>query len=361
MYQLKQSFIAFIVLICIITFTVCDEIIIENYKTYSGKEFNQWAELNGKVFVKILNKAEIHFDFHYFDGENIDIIEFNPTGSCQAGGLYFCEFQNFFFFNNWESYYMRQVIVPDDALVYVDNHKFKANKIHLDKRYTIEQHPLWKYRKDDVKRLIKFMPYYFTIIEEQTPEIILEAVKQNGLDLEYVINQTFELCLEAVKQNGMALQYVKLQTQELCMEAVKQNGMALQYVKLQTQELSMEAVKQNGYAIQYIKKQTDELCLEAVRKNGLALKFIEKQTEELAWIAIKNDCHSFKYIENQTVEMCLYAISKNKFNFYDIHFHLINFQICEYMNQNYKKSSAHCDTIIFYHKIKTFLIYYNIF
>ena len=46
--------------------------------------------------------------------------------------------------------------------------------------------------------------------------------------------QTPEICLEAVKQNGYALQYVKEQTLEICLEAVKQNGYALQYVKEQT-------------------------------------------------------------------------------------------------------------------------------
>ena len=44
-------------------------------------------------------------------------------------------------------------------------------------------------------------------------------------------NQTDEICLEAVKQNGFALQFVKNQTDKICMEAVKQDGYALQYVK----------------------------------------------------------------------------------------------------------------------------------
>ena len=37
-----------------------------------------------------------------------------------------------------------------------------------------------------------------------------------------------------------ALQYVKEQTSEICMEAVKNNGYALQYVKEQTPEICME-------------------------------------------------------------------------------------------------------------------------
>ena len=36
-------------------------------------------------------------------------------------------------------------------------------------------------------------------------------------------------CLEAVKQDGLVLQFIKNQTPEICLEAVKQNGMALQF------------------------------------------------------------------------------------------------------------------------------------
>ena len=36
----------------------------------------------------------------------------------------------------------------------------------------------------------------------------LEMIKKNGMNLSYVIEQTEEICLEAVKQNGIALQFV---------------------------------------------------------------------------------------------------------------------------------------------------------
>ncbi len=65
-------------------------------------------------------------------------------------------------------------------------------------------------------------------------EYCLEAVKQNGHALEYVINQTPVICLAAVKRDGLALRWVKEQTFEICLEAVKQNGHALEYVINQT-------------------------------------------------------------------------------------------------------------------------------
>ena len=61
--------------------------------------------------------------------------------------------------------------------------------------------------------------------------------------LQYVENQSTELCLEVVKQNGLALKYVKEQTEEICLAAVKQNGMALQYVREKTSKIQEAALQ----------------------------------------------------------------------------------------------------------------------
>jgi hypothetical protein len=42
--------------------------------------------------------------------------------------------------------------------------------------------------------------------------------------------QTLEICLEAVKNNGFALIFVKKQTPKICLEAFKQDCNALQYI-----------------------------------------------------------------------------------------------------------------------------------
>lgn len=117
-------------------------------------------------------------------------------------------------------------------------------------------------------------------VKEQTPELCLIAVKQNGYALMSVKEQTPELCLAAVRQNGYALEYVKEQTPEICLAAVKQNGLALKYARFQTPEICLAAVTRNSYALEYARIQTPELCLEAVKTNGLALKHVKKQTLE---------------------------------------------------------------------------------
>lgn len=62
-------------------------------------------------------------------------------------------------------------------------------------------------------------------------------VRQNGLNLKYIINQTDEICELAVQRNGSALEYVINQTDKICKLAVQRNGLALKYVINQTDEI----------------------------------------------------------------------------------------------------------------------------
>ena len=49
-------------------------------------------------------------------------------------------------------------------------------------------------------------------------------------------NEQYQKDLERVKQSWFELSYVKNQTPEVCMAAVQQDGRALRYVKEQTPE-----------------------------------------------------------------------------------------------------------------------------
>ena len=86
--------------------------------------------------------------------------------------------------------------------------------------------------------------------------------------------RTEEICLEAVKQNGMVLQFlhIKLKTVEVCLEAVKSSGRALEYVSesLKTAEVCLEAVKSRGLVLKDVPERlkTAEMCFHAVRKHG---------------------------------------------------------------------------------------------
>jgi hypothetical protein len=194
----------------------------------SGKQFNRISK--GKKFVKLTNSKEIHNGFKYKTGYNVDIISFNPTGECRPGGIYFCEMDDMIYwlnYNNMEMVHCRDVTVPNDAKVYIEKGKYKADMLILGES---------KYICDIVS------------------QIYMKVVKKDGLALEYAKEQTEDICLAAVQQNGLALEYAWVQTEEICLAAIQQNGLALGYVWDQTEMICKAAAKQNGLALEHLEK-----------------------------------------------------------------------------------------------------------
>jgi hypothetical protein len=67
------------------------------------------------------------------------------------------------------------------------------------------------------------------------------------------------LCLQESR-----LKFFREQTPEVCLEAVRQNGNALAYVKEQTLEICLAAVRtfrEDVYALRFVREQTPEICL----------------------------------------------------------------------------------------------------
>lgn len=132
------------------------------------------------LYYKVLTSEMCHRGFQYQEGLNVDNQKFNPSGSCEGGGLYYTDLENLGIF-------LAAVQQDECALDYVKG---------------------------------------------QTSEVCLAAVQKGGYMLEYVEEQTPEICLAAVNQDGLALEFVKVQTRQICTAAVNQDGRALQYVKI---------------------------------------------------------------------------------------------------------------------------------
>ena len=89
-------------------------------------------------YYKILNEKEYHHGLQYKFGLNVDPKEFNPSGSCSPGGIYFSreDILAFLDYGPW----IRKVTLPDDVRVYEnpgEPRKCKANKVILGKKEKI--------------------------------------------------------------------------------------------------------------------------------------------------------------------------------------------------------------------------------
>jgi hypothetical protein len=108
------------------------------FKVASGTKFNQYY--SGTVFVKLTCESEIHNNYQFQTGLNVDPIKFNPTGECNPGGFYFCALNQFYkwlTYNNVTCVNYRIVEIPDDATVYIEGDKFKVDKFILSDKKSI--------------------------------------------------------------------------------------------------------------------------------------------------------------------------------------------------------------------------------
>jgi len=90
-------------------------------------------------YYKILNKEENHNGLQYKTGLNIDPLQFDPSGDCEPGGIYFAskDILVFLDFGPW----IRKVTLPDDAQIYKNPkspEKWKADKVILGERKRID-------------------------------------------------------------------------------------------------------------------------------------------------------------------------------------------------------------------------------
>jgi len=186
--------------------------------------------------------------------------------------------------------------------IYLENEKNPEELKQLLEQLASEKSDKTKIIKDDLKA-VKENGLMLKQVDNQTSEICLEAVKQNGKALQFVkmtsltltISQYYSICLEAVKQNGKAFKHVKKgivtqsQYNQICLEAVKRNGNILEYIENQMMEVCLEAIKENPNALQYVKDQNAQICLEAIKLNYNVLKHIkDKILKELIEFKVSN-------------------------------------------------------------------------
>jgi len=86
-----------------------------------------------KVYYKLTNDSEKHYNFKYQDGLNINPDVFKPYGSCNGGGLYFCELDKLYQFESFGKN-IRPIIVPSNVPYYFEkdnvHQKYKAPIIY---------------------------------------------------------------------------------------------------------------------------------------------------------------------------------------------------------------------------------------
>lgn len=313
----------------------------------TGKEFNIYFASKRK-YVKLTNEKEVHNGYMFKDGENVDTIPFYPHGECNEGGIYFTELGKI---DRWLDYgstgkmkWMRDVEIPNNARVYIEHNKVKADKLVLKGRNAIwsnyEACKIIVQAKGTALRQVD--PSIITTelcalainlggrledvpVSLRSADMCLLAVGKNGYNLQYVPDdmKTIEICLAAVKSSGDNLQYVpkNIMTDDMCLTAVKKSGHNLEYVPndMKTPEMCITAVR-NSYDLEHVPNdmKTTEMCVMAVNRYGFNLQFVPPNiiTEEMCLTAIEQYSCNLQYVPRCMItnNMCLLVVEDEGYN-----------------------------------------------
>jgi hypothetical protein len=225
---------------------------------------------------KLLAADLRHNGFQYQEGLNVDPVPFNPTGACEAGGLYYTDLEHIprWYTHHWPL--IADVTLPDDARVYAEpcGTKWKADRLMLS----------------NIRPISEFLATF-------DEAALYHLLQKDCHMLKDMVNQTESLCMTAVYLCACTLQYVKNPTDKMRMAAVQLDGLSLQFVREQTDAICLAAVQRDGNALVYVDEQTEEICLAAVQQNGFALKYVREQTEMVCRAALARQPCAREYVK----------------------------------------------------------------
>jgi len=171
-------------------------------------------------------------------------------------------------------------------------------------------------------------------------EIVLTAVRQNGMALEYAAKQLQEdvgIIRTAVEDSGLALKHAAAALQgnrEVVLAAVRQHGMALQYAAMELRadcEVVLAAVVNASAAFQFA---TEELkrhrgfVLTVLQAAGLALQFVAKPLRadhDMVVAAVQSDGLALEFASEEwraDKEVVFEAVQMNGLALWDAAEHL---------------------------------------
>lgn len=348
-------------------------------KEYSGEKFNKFVNDNGIYLIKFLNNSEKHNNFQYKYGLNVDFNEFTPHGKCKKGGLYFTELKYAPEFLNFGPS-LRLVEIPDEARIYVEEKKFKANKLILKTKYQNIKHfindlipckyKLFVLNEDFIKffckeQIINCIKKINFIPEDNCTNDILNSFIESNIFLMVYISENIaekilyiNTCLKAI--NYLSLFYIpfNLRTYKICKKALDINNenikhfpfnilknnqnwctLFLKYVDfcylpddLKTYQICKKALKYNSDNIEYIPfilfSEKISLCF----INYFELFFLPDNLKSynVCKKAVEINADNIEYVPYpfRNKEICSTAINKNGYNLKFIPTKFKNFNYC---------------------------------
>ncbi len=122
-----------------------------------------------------------------------------------------------------------------------------------------------------------------------------------------------EECLEAVKKDGMQIEFIKNPSEEVKLAAVGESGYAVKFIKNPSEEVQVAAVQRSYFSVVMIRPVCEKAQLAAIKESAEALQLIDKPTEKVIIEAVKKDKEAIKFVDidsltEETKELLVYLV-----------------------------------------------------
>jgi hypothetical protein len=271
----------------------CDSIIGNVGKTTNGYVFSKCMEERKLGLYKFINDTNRHKGHTYTHGVNTDSVKFNPSGSCEPGGLYFANFQNVLSFSSHGTKICKVQPLPYSR-VYIDDGKFKADVLNVDLENCMSP-------EDFIKKLDK--EQLLNLLENQNlfcnGQLVLDIVDVKIIDDEVCEKICSLRTFDFSTSNTELIE--KLRT----------------FVKKMDATQIMKNTKRNAYFLTVLADDaiTEELCTELIRSgypfhNIISKEKIESFSNNFFELFSDKFPHHINVIPKKylTHEMCRHAI-----------------------------------------------------
>jgi len=308
------------------------------------------------TFYKILQENELEKNQLLVTGLN-DISLTQKNGYVD-GGIVFNIQDNLFkgLINHTNIYkYIREVEIPDDALVFIDYNSFKADKLILKERSNISDSEIW----NDInycKEVLLLDHRYISFIKNPPYELLDWLLSKRPIAIEYIDQVPNDLIIKVITNMPYLIKYVKNPTIEHYLLAYEKNSYAIQYIDIKPDILA-ELIKINpaiatlrekkniyGNYIDSGHYKTGESYYPFINKGTGTSTSTSKQivpyappTEAESAIEIKKNPLYIRHVTTQTNYLCQLAFSLNKEAIKYIEPKWMNATMCdEAVLENYK-------------------------
>ena len=250
-----------------------------------------------------------HCGFQYKIGINANDEPFNPSGTCQGGGLYFTDETNISRYCGAYGQKIAVINLSDNELVYIDGNKCKVNSFEITDILEIRDW-MQKLTTYDELSSIRENPYLIQYINNLDVSFQMSIIKHSPFLIQYIDNPDVLVQMEAIKHCDYMISFIANPDISVQMKAIKSSKFSPFVIRLIANpdvSVQMEVIKYDPFLIRYIHNPDVSVQMEAIKHDPSTIRYVHNPDVSVQMEAIKHDSSIIRHIEYPNIYVQMLA------------------------------------------------------